>query len=154
MAANTKTTTTTATTTTVTDTERSTDLRQSPMMAHLLDALKQGTDIGHYGRLVFVMVARHFMDEDAMVKLLAKQPDHGADDARALVRQVAAKDYNPPKRERILEWQVQQDFPIIPDADDPQSGNVYGELQFPDRIYAHINDYYAHHETETGEARS
>jgi DNA primase large subunit len=27
------------------------DLRQSPMMSHLLDALDQGEDIGHYGRL-------------------------------------------------------------------------------------------------------
>jgi hypothetical protein len=28
------------------------DLRQSPMMAHMLDALDNGEDIGHYGRLV------------------------------------------------------------------------------------------------------
>ena len=31
-------------------------LRQSPMMAHLLDALDEGTDIGHYGKLTFAMV--------------------------------------------------------------------------------------------------
>ena len=31
---------------------RSGDLRDSPMMAHLLDALEAGTDVGHYGRLV------------------------------------------------------------------------------------------------------
>ena len=29
------------------------DLRQNKMMAHLLDALGDGEDIGHYGRLVF-----------------------------------------------------------------------------------------------------
>ena len=29
-------------------------------MAHLLDSLNDGKDIGHYGRLVFAMVARHF----------------------------------------------------------------------------------------------
>ena len=33
------------------------DLRKSDMMAHLLDALDKGKDIGHYGRLVFAMVA-------------------------------------------------------------------------------------------------
>jgi hypothetical protein len=27
------------------------DLRQSPMMSHMLDALDNGEDIGHYGRL-------------------------------------------------------------------------------------------------------
>jgi hypothetical protein len=32
------------------------ELRRSPMMAHLLDALEKGTDIGHYGRLTFVTV--------------------------------------------------------------------------------------------------
>ena len=36
------------------------DLRQSAMMSHLLDALDRGEDIGHYGRLVFAMVARLF----------------------------------------------------------------------------------------------
>src|SRR3954466_12906476 len=91
---------------------QSSDLRDSPMMAHLLDALEAGTDIGHYGRLTFVMVARHFMDEDEIVGLLSRQPDHGEGDARVLLRQVEARDYNPPKRERILEWQAQQDFPI------------------------------------------
>jgi hypothetical protein len=29
------------------------DLRKSEMMAHLIDALDQGEDIGHYGKLVF-----------------------------------------------------------------------------------------------------
>jgi len=32
------------------------ELRKNGMMAHLMDALSQGEDIGHYGRLVFVMV--------------------------------------------------------------------------------------------------
>jgi len=39
------------------------DLRQSPMMSHLLDALDKGEDIGHYGRLTFAMVAHHFLDK-------------------------------------------------------------------------------------------
>lgn len=33
------------------------DLRQSPMMSHMLDALDRGEDIGHLGRLSFPMVA-------------------------------------------------------------------------------------------------
>ena len=122
--------------------QRSTDLRASPMMAHLLDALEAGTDVGHYGRLVFTMIARHFLEDEEMIRLLAKQPDHGVEDMRALLMQVNAKDYSPPKRDRILQWQQEQDFPIIPDSDDPDSGNVYRELQFPDGVYEHIQEYY------------
>ena len=43
---------------------QSDNLRDSPMMAHLMDALEEVTDIGHYGRLTFAMSARHFMKED------------------------------------------------------------------------------------------
>jgi DNA primase large subunit len=125
-----------------TDTGRSENLRDSPMMAHLLDALQDGTDIGHYGRLTFVMVARHFMDEDEMVKLLSKQPDHNETEARALIQSVKAHDYNPPKRERILQWQAQQDFPICPTPDDPGTCNVYNELRFPPDIYENINEFW------------
>src|SRR5579863_6045560 len=117
-------------------------LRNSPMMVHLLDALENGTDIGHYGRLTFVMVARHFLSEDELVALLSQQPDHNVEDARVLVRQVKARDYNPPKRERILEWQSQQDFPICPTPDEPGTCNVYQELRFPDGIYDNISEYY------------
>jgi DNA primase large subunit len=112
------------------------------MMAHLLDALDAGTDIGHYGRLTFAMVARHFMDEDELIDLLAKQPDQDADKARAMVLQVKGKDYNPPKRDRILEWQAQQDFPICPTPDDPASCNVYRELRFPQGIYDNIGEFW------------
>jgi hypothetical protein len=124
------------------DDGRGTELRDSPMMAHLLDALEAGTDIGHYGRLVFAMVARHFMDEDELVGLLARQPEQDEAEARAMLKQVAARDYNPPKRERILEWQAQQEFPICPWPDDANACNVYSELRFPDRIYDHINEFY------------
>lgn len=126
----------------VADDTRSTALRDSPMMAHLLDALEAGTDIGHYGRLTFVMVARHFLDEAEIVGLLSKQPDHSEDDARVLLRQVETRDYNPPKRERILEWQAQQDFAICPTPDDPASCNVYRELRFPDGIYDNIQEFW------------
>ncbi len=131
-----------------TDDTRSANLRDSPMMAHLLDALEDGTDIGHYGRLVFAMVAHHFLAEDEMVRLLGSQPGHNDDEARALLRQVEAKDYNPPKRERILKWQARQDFPICPTPDDPTSCNVYSELRFPDTIYDNITDFYVHQEQQ------
>src|SRR5215208_7061977 len=87
---------------------QSLDLRDSPMMVHLLDALEAGTDIGHYGRLTFAMIARHFLPEEELVRLLSGQPDHTEEEARSLVLQVQGRDYNPHKRERILEWQAQQ----------------------------------------------
>src|SRR5689334_17538337 len=124
------------------DDTRSADLRDSPMMAHLLDALEAGTDVGHYGRLTFAMVARHFLDEDELVHLLSRQPEQDEESARSLVHQVQGRDYNPPKRERILEWQAQQDFPICPTPDDPDSCNVYSELRFPEGIYDNINEFY------------
>ena len=122
--------------------DRSTDLRNSPMMAYLLDNLEKGTDIGHYGRLTFTMVARHFLSEDALVDLLMRQPDLDEERARGEVQQIVARDYNPPKRERILEWQAEQEFPICPNADDPASCNVYRELRFPDGIYDNINEFH------------
>jgi DNA primase large subunit len=117
------------------------DLRQSPMMRHLLDALDEGEDIGHYGRLTFAMIARYFVDSDKLVELLAKDGDTDEQKARALVQQVDEKGYNPPRRERILEWQGQQDFPICPDPDNPDACNIYNELIFPDEMYADIQEY-------------
>jgi DNA primase large subunit len=121
---------------------RSDNLRDSAMMAHLLDALEEGKDIGHYGRLTFTMIARHFLEEDELVRLLSNQPEQDETKARALVLQVQGRDYNPPKRDRILEWQSQQDFPICPTPDDPNSCNVYSELRFPENIYESINEFY------------
>ena len=118
------------------------ELRKSPMMAHLLDALEQGTDIGHYGRLVFAMVARHFLSEDDLTSWLMKDKDFSEAQARSLVLQVQGRDYNPPKRQRILEWQSEQAFPICPDPDDPNACNVYKELKFPDEVYEHISEFY------------
>lgn len=120
------------------------ELRKSDMMAHLLDALDEGKDIGHYGRLTFAMIARHFMDDDALIEHLQKDQDFSEAEAKALVKQVEGKDYNPPKRDRILDWQSQQDFPICPNADDPDSCNVYRDLKFPDHVYEHISSYYEH----------
>lgn len=120
---------------------RGTELRDSPMMALLLDALERGEDIGHYGQLIFAMVARFFLPEEELIDLLARQPDQSETDARALVLQVTERDYNPPKRERILQWQRLQDFQIVP-TDDPTAGNVYDELRFPDEVYTHIGEYW------------
>ena len=118
------------------------DLRESQTMAHLLEALDQGQDIGHYGRLVFAMAARYFLDEDEVVRELVKDPDFSEEDARGLCLQVQGRDYSPPKRDRILEWQKQQDFEICPNPDDPDAGNLYQELKFPDEVYDRISEYY------------
>src|SRR4051812_41718414 len=118
------------------------ELRKSTMMAHLLDALESGQSIGHYGRLVLAMVGHHFVDDETLVETLVQDPDFSEDDARALVLQVRARNYNPPRRERILEWQAQQDFPICPDSDDPRACNVYSELQFPSEVYEDIQEFY------------
>ncbi len=117
------------------------DLRRSPMMSHLLDALDDGEDIGHYGRLTFAMVARYFVEEKDLVELLARDGDTDEQKARALVEQVEDKGYNPPRREKILGWQEQQDFQICPDPEDPDACNVYNELSFPDSLYEDIQDY-------------
>ena len=117
------------------------ELRANSMMAHLLDSLERGDDIGHYGRLVFAMIARHFGSNDDVVAALRKDRDFSEEDARALLVQVEAADYSPPKRAKILEYQAQQDFPIIPDSDDPDAGNVYRDLKFPDHVYEHIAEY-------------
>ena len=60
------------------------DLRKNDMMAHLLDSLEAGKDIGQYGRLVFAMVARHFVSENELVKLLSKDKNFSEDDAKKL----------------------------------------------------------------------
>ena len=117
------------------------DLRQSPMMAHMLDALDNGEDIGHYGRLVFAMIGRHFVSNHELVELLTKDHDADEQEIKALVQQVEEKGYSPPRREKILEFQDQQDFQICPNPDDPDACNPYAELQFPDEVYESIQEY-------------
>jgi hypothetical protein len=117
------------------------DMQQNEMMSHLTGALDRGEDIGHYGRLVFAMVARHFLDEEELVSRLAKNPGFDEVQARALVKQVQGRDYNPPKREKIMQFQREQGFPICP-SNDPDGCNVYKNLQFPEGVYEKINRYY------------
>ena len=118
------------------------DLQKNAMMAHLMDALDHKKDIGHYGRLVFTMVARHFLSEEEVVASLAKDKDFSEEQARSLYQQVQSHDYNPPRREKILQYQQEQEFPIIPNPDDPDAGNVYRDLNFPDHVYQHISEYH------------
>jgi hypothetical protein len=122
------------------------------MMDHLLNALDSCQDIGHYGRLVFAMVAHHFLSEDAMLSWLTRDPATNPEEVSALLRQVEGRDYNPPRRERILAWQSQQEFPILPNPED--CGNVYRNLKFPQSVYEHIQEYQeekAQAEEHTGE---
>ena len=123
------------------------ELRKDSMMAHLLDSLQAGKDIGHYGRLVFAMVARHFMPHQEVLAWLMRDPDLQEADAVNMLRQVEGRDYNPPRRERLLEWQTEQEFPILPYPDDPDCGNLYRNLKFPDAIYSHISHYHEQKET-------
>jgi hypothetical protein len=88
------------------------------------------------------MVARHFLSETEVLSYLQNDRDFSEQEARAMYQQVQGKDYNPPKRDRILEWQQKQDFPICPNPDDPDACNVYKDLTFPDDIYHSISDYY------------
>jgi len=118
------------------------ELCKNSVMAHLIGALREGRDIGHYGRLVFVMVARHFLTEDELIELLTEDKDCDESKARSLVAQINARDYNPPKRERIIEWMNKQDFPICPNPDDPQACNIYKDLDLPQEVYEKIAGFY------------
>jgi hypothetical protein len=117
-----------------------TELRKDPMMATLLDGLEAGEDVGHYGRLVFAMVARHFLSHDEVLERLTKDSNFSDAQARVMLKQVEGRDYTPPKRDRLLQWQGEQEFQFI-DPSDPDSGNLYRNLKFPDEIYSHIEHY-------------
>jgi hypothetical protein len=118
------------------------ELRENGMMAHLIDALSQEKDIGHYGRLVFVMVARHFLSESELFNQLKLDASLDEEKARALIEQVVSKAYSPPSREKVLEFQKQQQFPICPNPKDPDACNVYRDLKFPTQVYESITEYH------------
>lgn len=118
------------------------ELKESAMMSHLMSALDRGQDIGHYGRLVFVMVGRFFLSDQELLDYMTKDKDCDEEKAREIIRQVEAKGYNPPKRERVIEWMNQQDFPICEDAANPDSCNIYKEVNFPPEVYEKISSYY------------
>ena len=54
------------------------DLNADPMMQHLSAALEKGETIGHYERLVFAMVARHFVEEEQLIACLHEIRNGGA----------------------------------------------------------------------------
>lgn len=116
-------------------------LRKSPMMAHLLDALADSKDIGHYGRLTVAIVGSYFLDPDDLADILLHGRGINEGEARALSQQVAEHQYNPPTRAQVLEWQQHQDFPLCPTPDDPDACNVYRDLRFPEEVYANIEAY-------------
>ena len=129
--------------------EAITALRKDAMMAHLLDGLNDGTDIGHYARFDFASIARHFLTEDELVTLLDRDEDLNESEARRLVHDINTRNYSPPRRDKILSYQAKQEFAIIPNPDDPDCGNVYCDLTFPDAVYDHIAEY--RHEKETAQ---
>lgn len=123
-------------------------------MERLIGTLDAGNSIGHYGRLVFAMVSRHFLEPEEVLAYLEKDPECDAQQARSLLRQVEARNYNPPKRERVLEWMRKQDFPICPDPGDPGQCNVYRNLDFPREVYERIEAFHVDaEEQETGGGR-
>ena len=117
------------------------DLRQSPTMAHLLDALDRGEDIGHRGRFTFATVAVRFLDKEEAVEWLAKGGGADEHDAKALVQQVAERGYNPPSRQRLLDYNKEQEFPICPTPEDPNACNLYRELTMPEEVIEDIQEY-------------
>src|SRR5579883_317637 len=117
------------------------ELKKEPMMAHLIATLDSGHSIGHYGRLVFVMIARHFLERQELLEYLKKDPECDETKANSLVEQIESRGYNPPKRERILEWMSRQDFPVCPDPHDPGQCNVYRNLEFPKEVYERIEQF-------------
>jgi rubrerythrin len=133
---------------------RSTNLRASPLMARLMDALERGEDIGHYGRLTFAIVARHFLPEAEMLRLLGNCPAHGAAEAREMLADVTEHDYTPPTPETIRAWQIHQSFPICPDPADPDTCNVYRDLLFPERVYGHLEEYHIAQEKENAMSKT
>ena len=132
-------------------TDKTKALEKNPMMDHLLSALDDGEDIGHYGRFVFAVVARHFMEPDDLVQTLAHDEDFSEAQAKSLVHQVIETDYSPPGPAKIREFQQKQDFPLVPEGHDTtDDANVYQDLTFPDHVYDKISQYHEEKADATG----
>lgn len=118
-------------------------LRKNALMARLIEALEDGTDIGHYGRLTFCMVAAWLVDEETIVGALARDEDFTEDEARSMLKQVRDLGYSPPRPAKIRDWDSQQDFQMLPAELNPDDdANVYADLEFPDALYEQIRDYH------------
>jgi len=114
-------------------------LRKDEMMGYLLDSLAMGKDIGPYGKLVFTIIARYFLAEGVLISYLTKDPSINEEEAHLLFEQVKAHHHSPPTRDKILEWQHHQEFPIIVDQDKHDLGNVFKSLTFPDSVHQHLS---------------
>jgi hypothetical protein len=79
------------------------ELRRNPMIAHLLDALDKGKDIGHYGRLTFATVGHHYLDRGELVEILSKGKGADEGDLRCLVHHAVTRGFHVPTWEQILE---------------------------------------------------
>jgi hypothetical protein len=105
------------------------------------------------GSCLRAMVARHFLWESELIALIQQNPGVTEHEARSQYRQVYSKDYSPPRRDRILEWQKEQTFPTCPNPEDPDACNVYKGLKFPPEVYEHISGYYEG-KTESSQSHS
>jgi hypothetical protein len=117
-------------------------LAASRTVARWLLALEARQDIGHFGRLAFVSIARHFLSSDELVALLARQPRWDQAKAQKLVERVRQRGYSPPTRPRLLEWQARQRYPLLDDPADPTLGNLYRELPLPDEVFREIEAFW------------
>jgi hypothetical protein len=89
------------------------------------------------------MVGVYFANDDELVQVMTQDHDAEEREIRAMVQQVREKGYNPPNRDKILEWQQKQDFQICPNPDDPDACNVYSELDIPQGVLEDIQEYRA-----------
>lgn len=116
-------------------------MMSSPTIRRLVEAAEAGEDIGHYGELTLAIVGRYFMSDADLVDLLSRCVEMDRKKAAGLVHQVKEGDYSPPRRETLVHWSSEQQFNLI-NVKDPDSGNLYRELTFPDQVYEHIRHYH------------
>lgn len=95
--------------------------------------------MGHYGRFVFTMVALRFLAVDEVVTTVAEDKDFSEEQARSLYAQIKSHDYNLPSRKKILQYQLEQEFPIILNLDDPGEG-IYKQLNAPVQWIGRLQD--------------
>ena len=59
-----------------------------------------------------------------LIAWLERDPEIDRGEAESLFQQMESRGYNPPKRERILDWMSRQEFPICQNPEDPAQCNV------------------------------
>jgi hypothetical protein len=87
------------------------------------------------------MGARHHLSDRELISWLTKDKDCNEEKAGNLLEQVKQRNYNPPRKERVLKWMNKQGFPICPNPENPDSCNLYRNLEFPEEVYEHIAEY-------------